>query len=206
MNKLWYNSPKSILENMSEFFPYSDLSNERKINAIARFAIYFALLIIIFNEDYNWLLLSIILLIITLFLDFDENFTQKKETLSNETCQKPTKNNPFMNYTLGDLIDNPYRDNACNYEDVKKDIKDEFRSHVFSDSSDLWGKNITDRNFFTTPNTGLVNDQIGFGNWLLGSSGECKTTGKNCLKVRDPIFHRGRMIDNDINDNDIDNN
>ena len=60
MNKLWYNSPYNIFENMTEFFPFKDLSNERKINALARLALYFTILIIIFNEDHNWLILSLI--------------------------------------------------------------------------------------------------------------------------------------------------
>jgi hypothetical protein len=196
MNKLWYNSPYNIFENMTEFFPFKDLSNERKINALARLALYFTILIIIFNEDHNWLILSILLLILSFFLGYTEKFTTE---LNAESCQKPTKDNPFMNYTVGDLIDNPYREGACKYDNVKNEIQKEFRAHVFADSSDLWGRNINDRNFFTNPNTSIVNDQTGFANWLLGSSGECKTTGKNCLKVRDPTFHRGRFVDAEDN-------
>ena len=98
-----------------------------------------------------------------------------------------------MNYTLGDLIENTNRPAACKYEDSKKNIRKEFRSHLYSDSSDIWGKFITDRNYYTMPNTDIVNDQTGFALWCFGNSGECKTTGNNCLKQRDPTYHRGRM-------------
>lgn len=201
MNKLWYKSPSYILEDITEFFPFKDLSNERKINALARLAILFAILIIIFNEDYNWLILSLLLLLISLYLGYISS-NEIQNFSSSETCQKPTKDNPFMNYTVGDLMDNPLRSAACPYDNVKNDIKSEYRAHVFADSSDLWGRNINDRNFFINPNTSIVNDQIGFANWLLGSSGECKTTGKNCLKVRDPTFHRGRFMDADYQSTD----
>jgi serine/threonine protein phosphatase PrpC len=42
----------------------------------------------------------------------------------------------------------------------------------------------------------IVNDQIGFAKWCMGNSGECKTTGNNCLKINDPIYSIGRIQTN----------
>ena len=77
-------------------------------------------------------------------------------------------------------------------QDVKNDIKKKFRSMVYTDLTDLWGKFISDRNFYTMPNTGLVNNQVEFAKWCFNikDSGECKILGKNCLKYRDPRYHR----------------
>jgi hypothetical protein len=199
MSNVWFNNPRVLLKNLDDFFPHKTLSIERKINAIARFAIYFGLLIIFLEEDNRWLVLSLILLFISYFIGTAEDFTQvtmKEEQPTKKyvkKCHEPTKDNPFMNYTISDLIDNPNRMVACNYEESKDKIRQEFRSHLYSDPSDIWGKFISDRNFYITPNTGIVNDQTGFAKWCFGDSGKCKTYGQDCLKVRDPVFHRGRM-------------
>lgn len=192
MNKLWYKDPKILLNNMGDFFPTSDLSKEEKINSLARLALYLGIIILMVGEDTNWLILSLIILGISYFMSVNENFNEV-----NDNCQMPTKDNPFMNYTVSDLIDNSNRSPACEYEKVKDNIRKEFRASVYADSSDLWGRYINDRNFYTTPNTEIVNDQTGFAQWCFGNSGECKNTGENCLKVRDPVFHRGRIIIDD---------
>jgi hypothetical protein len=122
-------------------------------------------------------------------------FYNNKEQFDNEIkCSKPTINNPFMNYTIGDLLNNKIDKHSCNYDDVKTDIRNNFRKSIYTDSSDIWGQYISDRNFYTMPNTKLVNDQKELALWLLGNSGECKTYGKNCLKISDPQYHHGRLI------------
>lgn len=196
MTRLWYEDPKILLKNLDEFFPNNDLSKEHKINALARFAIYFTILIVCFGENLNWLILSLVILIASYYFDTTEKFSSLNINMD-KVCYQPTKNNPFMNYTISDLMDNPNRLPACEYETSKDKMRKEFRSHLFSDSSDIWGRYISDRNFYTNPNTNIVNDQTGFAEWCFGNSGECKTTGNNCLKVRDPVVHRGRITNID---------
>jgi hypothetical protein len=198
MSILWYQNPTILLNNLNQIFPSKNLSKVEKINSLARLSIYSFIFIIVSKQDTKYLSISIIILLISLFLDATEKFKSVDEDFKEVECQKPTKNNPFMNFTFGDLLVNKNRNSACKYEDVKKDIRKQFRSHVHTDISDIWGKYISDRNFYTMPNTDIVNDQTGFALWLFGNSGECKTTGNNCLKQRDPIYHRGRLTD--IND------
>ena len=193
MTELWYHNPKILLENVDQFFPNKNLNRIEKINSLARFSLYYSILLILLNQDTKWLSVSIIILLISTFLGTTEKFESPNNKLDLKKCTKPTKENPFMNYTLGDLIENPYRPKACKYEDSKDTMRKEFRSHLYSDASDIWGKFISDRNYYTMPNTNIVNDQTGFAQWCFGNSGECKTTGKNCLKQRDPTYHRGRM-------------
>lgn len=186
MNKLWYNNPLILVNEWYQFFPNNDLNKEQKINAIARFAIFYSILILIFKQDMKWLSISVVLLIISFCLGTYENFEQVS-TLS--TCVKPTKKNPFMNYTFCDNID---RDQACDYEDVKDDMRKEFRKDIVPDPADLWGTNISDRQFFTMPWTQIVNNQTGFANWLYGNSGKCKNEGIDCDKNRDNRYHQSR--------------
>ena len=81
---------------------------------------------------------------------------------------------------------------ASNYDDVKNDIRKQFRSILHTDLTDIFGKYISDRNFYTMPNTSIVNNQVQFANWCynMENSGLCKTLGKNCLKYRDPRYQR----------------
>ena len=190
MSELWYNNPKILLDNMHQFFPNNDFSRIEKINAIARFSIYYTILVLIFKQDTKWLSISVILLAISYYLGYYENF----DTVINKNkfCTMPTKDNPFMNFTITDLMDNPDRLPACPYDDVKDDIKKEFSKGVILDPVDLWGRNISDRNFFTMPWTTVTNDQSGFAQWAYGNSGECKTYGKNCDKNRDNSYNQGR--------------
>lgn len=205
MTDIWYKNPKVLLNNIDQFFPEKNQSNTEKNNALIRFAIYFGILILIFNQDIKWLSISIVIIIITYFIGKTEYIKS-----TNKTCYKPTIDNPFMNYTVADLIDNPNRLASCKSEDILKipvddvnkgltisqDVKTltrhAFNTHVISDSSDIWGKFVSDRNFYTMPSTTIVNNQIGFAKWCYGDSGDCKTTGNNCLKNRDPEYHRGR--------------
>ena len=185
MVPLWFNNPKILLTNLDEFFPDKNLQYNNKINSLIRFSIYYSLLIIVFNYDLKYLYLSLLIIIISLILSYYniENFLD---------CKKPSVNNPFMNYTLSDLINNN-NNKACKYDDVKNEIKQAFRKDLFTDSSDIWGKYISDRNFYTMPNTDIINKQTEFAEWLYGDNGKCKINGE-CLKNRDPKYHHGRIV------------
>lgn len=189
MTDIWYNNPKVLLDNWSEFFPNNDLTREQKINSIARFAAYYTFLVLLFKQDTKWLTISVVLLVISYCLGVYENFEQSNK---NSKCVRPTKDNPFMNFTLSDYYHNVEREEACDYEDVKEEMREEFKKGIVPDPADLWGKNISDRQFFTMPWTQVVNNQTEFAKWLYGNSGECKNNGLNCDKNRDNRYHQSR--------------
>jgi len=187
MVKLWYTNPYILIQNYMDFFPKNKMSQNEKINAIARFAIYYAFIIIVLRLDSKWLSVSVLLLLLSLFLGKSEYFD------TTNTCTKPTKENPFMNFTVGDLLDNPSRPSACSVKDVREEQIKLFRSNnIFPDNNDLWGVFINDRNFYTMPSTKIVNDQSMFANFVFGDFGKCKSNGTDCLKHRDNRFARGR--------------
>jgi hypothetical protein len=192
MTELWY-------ENLGQFLPTKNQTNNEKNNALIRFTIYFTIIILFFNQDTRLLSISIIIILITFFIGKTEEFdsidkinldNNLNNNLNNKTCHNPTIDNPYMNYTVGDLINNPDRLAGCN--NVKPLVRQAFSTRLFSDSSDIWGKFVSDRNFYTMPNTQIVNNQLGLANWCYGGSGKCKTSGTNCLKDRNPEYHRGR--------------
>lgn len=193
MNTYWYNNPLILLNNYQQIIPYKHFTRIEKINSIARLSILIIILIIISKNDSKYLSIPIIMLGLTLFLGESEKFTS--EDLNEfKQCTKPTINNPFMNFTLGDQIDNPDRAPACNYEDSRNEIKTLFNKHNHIDLGDIWGRKISDRQFYIMPNTRIVNNQTKFAEWCYGNSGKCKTDGEDCLKIRDPQYHRGRVV------------
>jgi hypothetical protein len=193
MSEYWYTNPRILFDKYNEFIPYKNLSRVDKINAIARLAIYLFLFIIVGKINKKWLSVPIIILLITCFLGVSERFTSIDPKIDPEACTKPTRNNPFMNFTYGDLVTVPDRLGACTYEASKKEMRQEFNKHTHIDTSDIWGRHISDRQFYTMPNTNIVNNQTEFAQWIFGNSGECKTTGKDCLKIADTRYHRGRI-------------
>jgi hypothetical protein len=203
---LWYNNPYVIFDDLPVFLPYNNLTPNEKKNAIVRLAIYTTVIIIISKQSKEWYMLPVIILLASLFIKeekFNNNIaidSTNIQTPPELICQKPTKDNPFMNYTVGDLINNSGREGACNYVNVKEEVNNSFNEAIDNDNiiklidtSKIWGNTTSNRNFYTMPNTKIVNDQTEFANWCFGESGTCKSKGLDCLKVRDPTYHRGRI-------------
>lgn len=187
-NNYWFKNPLILFQNMKDFFPRQDLSNVDKVNALARLSIYYSILIIILKLDTKYLSLSVCLLFLSFLLGGSESFISSDP----KKCTRPTKENPFMNFTVGDHIINPNKPPACPLDNIRDEQIKNYRFNMIVDPIDLYGKTITDRNFYTLPSTTIVNDQEGFLKYLYGDFGKCKSEGKDCLKHRDNRFARGR--------------
>jgi hypothetical protein len=190
---IWYKNPNILFKNIDQMFPSANMSIIEKNNSIARLALFLLILFLLSSMDKKWLCVPMFLFLLSYYYHVRNN----KELYFNiedkeKICTRPTLSNPFMNYTLGDAYKSNNRPPACNYENVKKDMRQKFRSTIYADPNDIWGKNISDRNFYIMPNTNIVNNQVEFANWCynMKESGECKTLGSNCLKYRDPRYHR----------------
>jgi len=188
----WLNDINILFQNYKDFYPKKNMNQIEKANSLMRLAIYYSIFIIIFNLDSSWLTISFLLIGISLFIGKTENFISE----SNK-CVLPTKDNPYMNFTLGDHINNPQRHKACELDDkTRAEELKFFRQNINGDSTinrfNLYSKNNNDRNFYTMPSTTLINDQTGFANFLFGDFGRCKSEGKDCLKHSDTRFHKGR--------------
>jgi hypothetical protein len=101
----------------------------------------------------------------------------------------PTSRNPFMNILVEEMKYNPNRPAAASVLDpmVKQTMDDFFRVQWFSDPTDVFGKNQSQRQFVTQPSTTIPNDQGSFANWLYKIPGKtCKEGGRDaCLAGTD---------------------
>jgi len=101
----------------------------------------------------------------------------------------PSARNPFMNVLLDEIKYNPGRPDAApiNMPAVKQTLNDYFRVQWFSDPTDVFGKNQSQRQFVTQPSTTVPNDQGAFADWLYRIPGKtCKEGGRDaCLSGTD---------------------
>ena len=100
----------------------------------------------------------------------------------------PTSRNPFMNILLDEIKYNPTRPPGAPVTDpsVKQTFDDFFRVQWFSDPTDVFGKNQSQRQFVTQPSTSVPNDRESYQNWLYKIPGKtCKEGGRYCLAATD---------------------
>ena len=101
----------------------------------------------------------------------------------------PTARNLFMNVLLDEIKYNPGRPEAAPVDNptVKQTMDDYFRVQWFSDPTDVFGKNQSQRQFVTQPSTTVPNDQGSFADWLYKIPGKtCKEGGRAaCLAGTD---------------------
>ena len=90
----------------------------------------------------------------------------------------PSNNNPFMNITLNDW-EKPNREALikmplANVGDIHKDINEKFNENLYRDLSDVFEKENSQRQFYTTPITTIPNQQDKFADWLYKTDKTCK--------------------------------
>ena len=88
--------------------------------------------------------------------------------------RKTTNNNPFMNVPIVDY-DRPQKYGRSEEECGPK-CKKNFYKTLFRNTDDaLWNRSSSERQFYTTPNTSVPNEQMKFAQWLYGNNQVGKT-------------------------------
>jgi len=94
----------------------------------------------------------------------------------------PSPRNPFMNVLVDEIKYNPLRPEAAPVDGpvVKATLDDFFRVNWFSDPTDVFGRNQSQREFVTMPSTTIPNDRESYQNWLYKIPGKtCKEGGRD---------------------------
>lgn len=209
LDPFWYENPNILIkqDRLIEFFPHNEMSLYEKLNAMVRFAVYFALVVYAFKRTTKMFFFPLFVIGLTLYLykvdyrpkDTKENIGCSKKHL--EECQLPSDNNPFMNVLISDYTANPQKKRACDVGDkkVKQAIKQKFEKNLYKNTVDIWGRNNSQREYYTMPNTTIPNDQINFANWLYKTPPTCKEHSMNC-EVHVDVRSKRRPIDQLIKD------
>ena len=190
-DNLWYKNPKLLYENdrYLDFWPSKDKSYNNNINAFSRFIIYCGITLSIYHKDTIGIVCALVLLIFMYFsIDIDKDEHKIVDKVFNDqdlkadriqNCQQPTKNNPFSNFLIGDDVN---KKSACEYVDVKCDVDKKFNSDIYKSVWDVFDKQNSQRQFYSMPNTKIVNEQTSFAEWLYGPKFKksCKTDFEVC--------------------------
>ena len=191
-DKIWYNDLKGFIkeDKFYNFFPRSNMTYYEKINSIIRFTLYLVIILLLFKNNYKVLYILIIVLLLTYamsLVDRVENTEKKEEFIkqnvavskaTKKECFKPTDENPYMNVLLTDYKVGSIRNKreACDVENkhVKKMMGEKYDDKLFRSIGDIYTNNSSDRQFYTMPNTDIINDQTGFAKWLYDNGSTCK--------------------------------
>ena len=76
---------------------------------------------------------------------------------------------------------------ACNSDDddILENSDKAFSSDLFKNINDVLSNKISERQFYTIPNTFIPNNQIEFAKWLYKAPKTCKEDQSKCLRYED---------------------
>jgi hypothetical protein len=172
--QIWFKDP-SILFSKDTFMKFTGNTTAESLNSIVRIVIYVSVVTYMFTLESKFLLLIPIVLLFTYVLynlypngkQLEAFFNSKPD---HKTYTMPTKENPFMNVLLTDIMDDPNRSDAAptSRHDVKRDIYKQFQktSDMYMDTSDLFDQTQAMRTFHTMQSATVPNDLDGFKKWL----------------------------------------
>ena len=215
-DKFWSENFGVLFEKrrLVEFVPTADMTQEEKLNALTRLALYVGLVLFVYNRSIWTLYIPILGMIFILFLfkmsrkqrgdvvdttpdDPTKALKDDSTIIKPPLCTPPTRNNPFMNVLMNEWADNPTRPPACEYPGVEQEVNDHFNYDLYKDIDDLFEKNNGQRQFFTMPYTTIPNDQGSFARWLYEVPSTCKEDQENCLRYEDLRYNRPTFGDSE---------
>jgi len=166
-------------DRFTEFFPGTDMNLHEKMNALVRFSFYFGVTMAVIYKEANYLGIPICAMIISyiIYRGGESNKPDIKEqfySVRNKECQKPTKENPYMNFLVTDKRD---RKAACpTYKNKKleEEVSGIVNKDLYMSTDEVWQRKNTERQFYTMPNTRSMNDQKAFAEWCFGQPDTCK--------------------------------
>lgn len=198
MEKIWYEDIHHFItqDNFFAIWPSKEMSFAEQLNCLMRFSLYFAVVVFVIKKDPNILFIPIFMAIFTYYIymvdvnnkkhekEIMEHMNTMKDNETGKQCQRPSSQNPFMNVLMTDYVKNPERPPACTINNkVKKQVNKYFDNNLFRNVDDIFHKNASDRQFYTTPNTTIPNDQTAFAKWLYKLGPTCKEgNGSECYR------------------------
>ena len=106
----------------------------------------------------------------------------KNKIYKENTCRRPTAENPFMNVVFSDYLDLENVPQACNTseENIQKEMNNLYNSSIFRNTSDVFARNNSQNMFYTVPTNLGVQGQTDYRNWLFKTNQTCKENTANC--------------------------
>lgn len=175
---IWYEDPGQLFtkDNFTHFYPSEGMTLDEKLNAVLRLAVYFAIVMVAIRQNLQYLLVPILVAAGTAGMhvaltrpppQVTESY-RAYDRVEGRECTMPAPQNPFMNVLMTEYADDPERPAACDVGDtgIKEEIQQHFETGLFRNIEDIYGKNASDRQFYTMPSTTIPNDREAFVRFL----------------------------------------
>jgi hypothetical protein len=195
--EFWLNNPLILLkkEYIDELFPNKEYCMERKMNALTRVVILLTILGYLLTKSQKLLISSILTIIIIIILYYSQRNKEKKVKVKNikellnsqegftnprlyeltkEGFTKPSNNNPLMNVGMTEYKENPNRKeaapayNVAVEKEINENVKKNLDPRLFKDLGDDLYFEQSMRQFYSTPNTTIPNNQKEFAEFCYG--------------------------------------
>lgn len=187
--KIWYQDPGTFFrpEEFLDVLPDATLPYNQRLNRVVRLAIYASAIGYLVFRDVRAVYPTLLAMAGSYLLyGANESVVVEEESTEHyvgldrdrragKGCTRPTKNNPFMNVTINEYVDNPRRPPACPVPEVTDEIDLNFQDTLFKDVDDVYQRSTAIRNYHTVPSTTIPNAQDDFARWCYGNSSKtCK--------------------------------
>jgi hypothetical protein len=178
-DQIWFKNPTVLFDRdtWSKFVPTKEMTTAEALNSVVRFSTYFSLILFMATGVSGYVMSIPIVMVVTILLHnlfpngkTIESFIAKEDEKIGKANTMPSKENPFMNVLLTEIIDDPNRPDAAptNRRDVKLELMKSFKetSDIYMDTSDLFDQTQAMRTFHTLQSAMVPNDLDGFKKWL----------------------------------------
>ena len=188
-NAAWYDDVRQLWARPTEFFPSARQTDEGRLNAIVRLVVYCSVGATLASGKAVYVILGVLAVsgvsIAHQMGRRNDNTTPYAGVppttvqTQREKCTRPTRDNPFMNATIGSLIRDPGRPPACKYDNVAEEVWKGFDQGMFKGVEDVYDTGNNQR-FYTMPVTTAAPDTIAFANYVYGNRRTCKESPELC--------------------------
>ena len=202
--EFWLYNPLVLFNknSLTELWPNNNMNLNEKLNSITRLVIVLSILGYLITNNVNMIVTGILTISSISILQYIQHNKILKNNIQNEgfdnlnlfndknTYTKPTKKNPLMNVLLPEINDNPNRNSALPAfnpivenninNETKEMIVDKFNKNhnidkrLFKDLGDNFEFDMSMRQWYSTPNTKVMNDQKEFAEFCYGDMISCK--------------------------------
>lgn len=202
--EFWLYNPLVLFNknSLTELWPNNNMNLNEKLNSITRLVILLSILGYLITNNINMIITGILTISSISILQYIQHNKILKNNIQNEgfdnlnlfnnknTYTNPTKKNPLMNVLLPEINDNPNRNAALpafnpivenNINNKTKEmVVDKFNNNknidkrLFKDLGDNFEFDMSMRQWYSTPNTKVMNDQKEFAEFCYGDMISCK--------------------------------
>jgi hypothetical protein len=195
----WITDPNVLFkkEYIAEVWPSINMRFSEKLNAITRLVLFLTLTGLFIGNKMQILITGAVTILCIVMLYFfktkksKEGFagSQPAPVIDSSVHTMPSKKNPLMNVLPAEIIDNPTRKEAAPsfnkgvVSTIDNDVKDfvaenfgdpSIKDKLFHDLGDNFTFDRSMRQWYSTANTQIPNDQKSFAEWCYGDMVSCK--------------------------------